>query len=99
MDFGLIPRIYIQNSSYHFVDPKLREIYKKLPNTRIFCNVVILVNSRTGYVHLDVTYTRRFKELKNILESFLHKYAVYNCIISCDSELSFIKLAKSQKKP
>ena len=93
----LIPRINIKNAFYHFVDPKLRETYKELHNTRIFCNVVILVNSRTGYVHLDITYTRKFEELKNILESFLHKYAVYNCIINCDSELSFIKLAKSQK--
>ena len=74
----LIPRINIKNSFYHFVDPKLRDTHKELHNTRIFCNVVILVNSRTGYVHLDVTYTRRFEELKNILENFLHKYAVYN---------------------
>ena len=34
LDF--IPRINIKNSFYHFVDPKLRETYKELPNTRIF---------------------------------------------------------------
>ena len=59
-----------KNSIYHFVNPKLRQKYEELPDTRIFCNIVILVNCRTGYVHLDATYTRRFEELKNILEDF-----------------------------
>ena len=70
----LIPRINIKNAFYYFVDPKLRELYKELHHTRIFCNVVILVNCRTGFTHLDITFTRKFEELKNILESFLHKY-------------------------
>ena len=60
----LIPRIDIRNAFYYFVDPKLRELYKRLHHTRIFCNVVILVNSRTGFTHLDVSFTRKFEELK-----------------------------------
>ena len=93
----LIPRLNMINSTYNFVDKSALKKYEGLAESRIYYNILIFVNSRTSYVHFELLYTRRFEDLKIVLEMFLHKYSLYDITFISDKELSFQKLSRLNK--
>ena len=90
----IIPRLHMRNSTYTFVDKNAVKKYEGLSETRIYYNILVFVNSRTSFVHFELLYSRKFEDLKIVLETFLHKYGLYDVTFISDKELSFQKLSR-----
>ena len=84
----------MRNSTYTFVDKNASMKYNGLSETRIYYNILVFVNSRTSYVHFELLYSRRFEDLKIVIEMFLHKYGLVDVTFVSDKELSFQKLSR-----
>ena len=53
--------------------------------------MLVFSNLRTGYVHFQLLPSRKYRDIRMCLQSFLHMYGIHKLRLHCDSESAFLK--------
>ena len=93
MDWGVdfIPALRIEHDACIFVNAKDKIRFQDIPKCSIFINMLLFSNLRTGYVHFQLLYSRKYKDIRLSLQSFWHIFGIQKLRLYCDSESAFLK--------
>lgn len=90
----------IKVSNFRFVDKAASEKFVEvleLFNSCFFCNILVFVNSRTSFIHLELLYSMKFEDTGMIIESLLYKLGLFEVTFISNQEFGIVKLGKLQK--
>ena len=90
-ELDFIPALKIKHDACIFVTPSDKVKFQDVCKSPIYTNLLLFSNLRTGYVHFQLLPSRKYRDIRMSLQSFLHTYAIHKVKFHCDSESAFLK--------
>ena len=90
-EIDFLPALRIKHDACIFVTPHDKVKFQEVCKSSIFTNMLLFSNLRTGYVHFQLLPSRKYRDIRMCLQSFLHMYAIHKLKLHCDSESAFLK--------